>query len=334
MEHTPSPRSPLFFDQLTGIPTVLEWMLTLAGGIVPEPGGLIVCEIANLTRVDQAYGYAAGDRLLTEVLTRVQQALPERALTLRGTASHFVCWLPGMHGKLVEAFISHISRLACTRAVALTDARTVYPVLKLTSRSVDSATPLRVVLRALEQELRQQVGSAGLLSGRHEDLTAGEELEQRMHSLQLFGREPLIQQLLASLKLPARQPCLVTVVAPACADTAHLLAGVGLLLSGQQLPLAEVSCRPGDQAAPYALLTRSVYRFLDANLAANARQRVQTLCHTYPWVAGLFPELREGEPPPPAKDGRKLSAGQALLLLELSAHDPAHRARAQRTSGR
>lgn len=311
-------RSSQYIDTLTGLPTMQGWLSELVGGALPEAGGLIAVDVANVAAVNQTYGHASGDVLLRQAVIRSRQTLPDTAVCIRGAGSMLFAWLPEMRGAVADAFVSHLRQIVCAHPVALPGGKKVYPKLVLANRSLDGGANAFTAVQSLEQELLRQPDLSTAMAGSQRTLSTHDELEQALQSLRLFGRDDIIRQLLTALHLPTQQPRTVLVLAPPQADKIHLLSAVGNLLGGQQVPVAEVFCHHDDQSAPFSLLIALIYRFLTAFPAVQVRQRLQAICRAHPWIGGLFPTLCEGETPPPLPTDRDmLRDGQAAILLEL-----------------
>jgi len=319
----PSLPSPLFYDSLTGLPTVLGWINELDNHAFPESGGLIAFNISNVPIVNQTFGHTAGDVLLRQVIVRAHQALPESAVPIRGAGNRFFIWLPAATDTSTATAVDHLREIVCANPVTLPEQKTIYPKLTLVQRLVTHGTAVCEILPLLEQQLARQPEAQPLTLGGDPQAAAQEELERQLQSLRLFGREKIAQQIMLALRLPAIQPRTVLLVAPPEADKAQLLTSISTILGNQQMPVAEVFCRPSDQMVPFSLLSALLERFLAGFPGSQMRQRMHGICLSHPWIAGLFPSLHGDEVQTPLPERSSvIRDGLVAVLLELARSIP------------
>lgn len=321
---TPSSRAALYQDSLTGLLTVQGWVKELLGSVFPSDGGMVAFEVAGVSGVNQTFGYAAGDVLLCEVVARARQALPSTTILMRGRGYTLFAFLPTASGMVVEAFESHLRQSVCTRGVTLPGGEQITPRLVTAVLSVKGDSPVLDAVQTLERNLVRQPEYTGEPAGIQRVVSARDEMDHRLEAVRLYGRDELIERILAELKLPGLQPETVIIVAPPQAGKTRLLGNMIRLLDGQHLPRAEVICRPSDQQVPFTLMVSMISQFLTAYPTELLQQRMGTLCSsTSPWLTGLFPVLRGfGEPPPPPKEEEQLRHGLEAVLMALVRHIP------------
>jgi GGDEF domain-containing protein len=152
----PSSRAALYQDSLTGLPTVQGWVKELLGSVFPADGSLIACEVAGVASVNQAFGHAAGDLLLREVVARARKALPPTAVLMRGREYTLFAFLPDLSGMVVDAFVSHLRQGVCGNPLALPGGEQIYPKLVTVVQPVVNNTPVLDAVVALERTLVRQ----------------------------------------------------------------------------------------------------------------------------------------------------------------------------------
>ncbi len=321
---TPSSRAALYQDSLTGLLTVQGWVKELLGSVFPTDGGMIACEIVGVNSVNQTFGHAAGDALISEVVLRVRQALPPTTILMRGRGNTLFAFLPGVSGMIIDAFVSHLRQSVCGTPLPLPGGEQIFPKIVTAVLSVEGNTPVLEAAQTLERSLVRQPEYASEPTGVQRAVSAIDELTHRLEAVRLFGRDELIERILAELKLPVLQPETVILVAPPQAGKTRLLGNIISMMDGQHLPRAEVVCRASDQQVPFTLMVSIITQFLTAYPTALLQQRLGTLCtSTSPWLVGLFPVLRGyGEPPPPPREEEELRHGLEAVLMELVRYIP------------
>jgi len=150
-----------------------------------------------------------------------------------------------------------------------------------------------------------------------------EELDHRLATLGLFGREGCIEQILSYLHLPNLQPRTAIIVGPAQAGKTRLLTGLANMFRGQRLKVVEASCRPSDRQIPGALLGAIIYQLLTSFTPKEVTELFAPVVETQRWLIGLFPMLgRLTAPAPPPDDTREISMGLSMLLLKIVRESP------------
>ncbi|MHB9026398.1 MAG: HEAT repeat domain-containing protein [Armatimonadota bacterium] len=325
MELSPSAQSAQHQDPLTGLITLDGWLAQLGDGIVPAAGSLLACDVVSLRHINALFGATAGETFLCVVVDRIRQALPDKAVVIRGPESVLLAWLPSDRGLVAQAFASHVRQTVRGRPVELTGGEEVVP--KVTTATIDLAakTPATAALDALRQELQQRHPETSAVSRDSDAIAASrEELQQRLKMPHLLGRDYLFEELLAKLDLPALQPKVVCVVGPAKAGKSRLLSDLAALLRSQSLPLVEVTCSDGPRPVSCGVLKELATGFL-TKAPDPLPDDISKLAREHPWLGALFPALHTGiTPTPPVPDGdfplRRVLESLLRALARVSPH--------------
>ncbi|HEY3377610.1 MAG TPA: HEAT repeat domain-containing protein [Armatimonadota bacterium] len=305
-------------DTVTGLRTLRGWIADSPEGQLSATGQLILLDVLGVGSVTLKYGRDAGDTLLFQVARRVGQVQPRSSVLTRGNGNTFLYWLPNATEELAQDFIAHLRQEILGTPITLPNADAVSPKLIFTSLTVEAGTRLQTAIQSLERELVRQPEFSAIPTCISRAVSAHEELDRRLSAMGLFGRDELVEQILASLQLPAMYPQTVLVAGLANSGKTRLLNSIAKLLGAQRLPLAEVDNRPSDQAVPCTLLAAVLYQFLSAYPPEMLAQRLGAVLQANPWLVGLFPTLGEAQgAPPPPQDGAVVRRVLEAILAEL-----------------
>ncbi|HEX2948302.1 MAG TPA: AAA family ATPase, partial [Armatimonadota bacterium] len=312
-------QTPTMQDPITGIPTLQGWETRLSGGLLPTAGSLIAIHIVGISGLQQQAGRAASDTLQRELIHRIQQIVPGNGMLVRGNGNTFFAWLPLVSEAVAADFINRIRQTVCTIPISVPESAPVIPKVIMTSLAIAPNSSVRTALQQLERELVRQPEFNAAPTGISRATDTREELDHRLTAMGLFGRDQLVEQILASLRLPAPMPHTVIVAGPPQAGKTRMLNSLAKLFGGQRLPLAEISCRPADQSMPCTLLAAVIYQFLTAYPQDMLQQRLGSIYQGNPWLARLFPVLGNAENAPATPEDT-VAVRRALesILLELA----------------
>lgn len=291
----------LFQDHLTGLYNMQGWIQAHPRGVLESDGALVALACQGLHGIEHTYGAEASDAALCEVVARLQSLAPTEATLLRGDGAVLILWCPAViHEPSVLA--EHLQQQLNTEPIIFPDGSSMGVDVERAIVPVHAGVPCQEGLLALKQALvRQPVRVAAQDQDADSPLAV---LNRQLAGMRLYGHERLIEDVLAQLKLPSLQPETVLVVGAPTVGKHRLLSCVAKYLEGHA-PVAEVTCRPSDQAVPCSLLTALISRFLIAHNPQALLARLEPVMREHPWLASLFPLFRGSEPPPAPPEGQE-----------------------------
>ncbi len=126
-----------------------------------------------------------------------------------------------------------------------------------------------------------------------------QELANLLDGIRLYGRERQIEDILKILDLPAIHPCTIILVGPPESCPSRFLTGFANLLNGQQVPIAQVNCRPASRDIPNGLLVSLLSGFFNAYPKRRLMDLIGMIVQIHSWLGWYFPVLRVTHDPPP-----------------------------------
>jgi len=316
IESTEPPSSPLFIDQLTGIPLKRDWLMHLPEGQLSSDGYLLGVKVAEVARINQRFGPEAGDHLISEISHRIAQSLPPSTTLLRGSGIKFIAWLPVISDAQAKVYRAQVQEAIFSTPVTLHDGAAMHPSFMI------SALPGRCGQRAHDaiETLEHTLSHETLIrfSPRLTGLESQEALLEASLETMRFSRQVgLVESTLTRLDLPALSPKTVVIVAPQHAGKTRLLACLAKLIDDRHNPIAEIRCRPCHQDVPYWLMTALLAQLLVYYPRQTLDQRFHSVIRNFPWLCRLFPIFTAEHVTAPPDDLPHLSQGLQALLLEM-----------------
>lgn len=303
---------------LTGLPTAHDWSREQPNGCFCTAGSLIALDIIGLGGVVQKYGREAGDHFVREIVAHLRQIMPRQGVLLCGAGNVLLIWFPSVADSTAREFLAYLRQRICATPITLPGNASVLPRMALASVGADGRSSIDGALQAVTRELVRQPEFSAPPTGVTRAVSVREELDHRLAAMSLFGRDGLIEQVLAALRLPAMLPQTVLIVAPPQAGKTRLLSSIARLFGGQRLPIAEINCRPSDQSLPGTSLASIIYQFLSAYPPDIIEQRLAYLSQANPWLCGLFPVLGAAEEAPaPPNDAAMVRRVLQTMLMDL-----------------
>lgn len=304
-------------DALTGLLTIRGWNDTLVNGVIMTDGMLIALHLAGMSGLTQKSGQAAGDEFFVEVVHRLQQLLSPGQLLMRGEGNGLLLWLPALDEITLKEMMSCIRKATCAAPVVV-EGDVVQANLITASLPVSANMRVSDATHALERELVRQPEFCIPPTSIEPAVLAQEELDRRLAHSGLFGRDALVEQILASLQLPGLHPQTVVLVGPAQAGKYRVMSTVVKLLGSQHLPIAEITCHATDQFISCTLLVTLIQQFIASYPRDLLEQRLGYIVQANTWLGSLFPVLRRGDSPPsPPDDVAVLRRILEAVLLEM-----------------
>ena len=123
-------------DQVTSLPNARASYLRLdqeinRGEREGRTVGVLFMDLNGLKPVNDSYGHAAGDRLLTETANRLRQSLRSYDFLGRVGGDEFLAILPGLDAGYIEKTRAHLKRALSSTPVEITDGVGVRPVISI-----------------------------------------------------------------------------------------------------------------------------------------------------------------------------------------------------------
>lgn len=280
------------YDRLTGQVKFDSWLERCPHGCIPHAGVLLLIRALRLTHTIHTCGYNAADALLHAAAVQARAGLPADGQLFIGVpAGTFILWLPGWSPERATAmgrqFVEAMHGDPSFSALGVSHA----PHFVCAARAAAAGDVITEVLDALEHDLDHQppVMPPG------KAVTTLARLEQRLPQLRMVGHEGTLEVILKQLDLHHDRFALVLVVGEVQTGKTPLLSGIARFVAGQQVPSAELACRPHDREVPFALIAALLTQFLGLYPPGETCRRMTAVSATYPWLGRLFPLLRRPE---------------------------------------
>lgn len=306
---------PLFLDGLTTLPTLTGWVSACPNGSAPAEGCLLAVSVRELETSAERYHRDIADELFLTLARRVRQAMRDDDVLLRGHGFTLWLWLPGAHES--DAFRTRLHGALAEEPVIWPDGAALRPPV-LAAQAVAEGEAFEPVRQALTTALAR---ARQVPAGPESAETPLATLNNRLDALRLFGREPLLESLLAQLHLPALRPETIVLTGEPDSGKSRVLSCAARYLDGQG-PMAEVACRPSDRLVPYHLLVAMIGRLLAGWPPQALRETLCEVCAQYPWLGSLFPALPIGVSITPPAELGQLRRGLEAMLLALAGAGP------------
>ncbi|MEI7833480.1 MAG: HEAT repeat domain-containing protein, partial [bacterium] len=303
-------------DLLTGLLTLKGWVNELAEGRFTSSGYILSIRLTDLEHINQMYGQPGGDILLTQVVKLLQSWISEQTLLVRESRSALVyLWMPGSsHDEAQQmALLLHQSLFAS--GIMIASGVDIHPRVVVTIIPVSEHDVVYDVISKLERlEVREPALDAPEIRAANGSLAL---LNAVLEENRTFGLEPLVEKINACINLRAmKHPQTILLLSPLQSVKSRTLSIVGGFLGSSNIPMASVSCHPSDRVVRCGLMAAILLSLIPSYPPELLRIRVFPLCKANPWLASLFPTLRQDEAAPTPPDDPKLVRTTLLAVLQ------------------
>ncbi len=305
-------------DPLTGLPTLKGWAGGLPEGRFASMGHILSLRLSDLVQINQMYGLAASDILLTQVATLLKNWLSGQQLLVRESRSDaFYLWMPGSSHDETQQLALRLQQSLFASGVMITSGVEIHPRMAVTILPVAAQASVYSVIEELDRmEVREPALEAPTVNNGDSALAM---LNVALEHHRTFGLEQLIEQIHASINQQSmKQPQTIFLLAPPPAVKSRTLGVVGSFLGSSNIPMAHVSSHASDRDVSCGLLVAILLALMPSYQPELLFARVLPLCDASPWLCGLFPTLIKHDAAPPPPGNHKLvcdTLTQVLLAM-------------------
>lgn len=303
-------------DPLTGLPTLKGWAGDLPEGRFASMGHILSLRLSDLMQINQMYGLAESDILLTQVATLLKSWLSGQQLLVRESRSDaFYLWMPSSTHDETQQLALRLQQSLFASGVLITSGVEIHPRIAITILPVTAQASVYSVIEELDRmEVREPALEAPAINNGDSALAM---LNVALEHHRTFGLEQLIEQIHASINQESmKQPQTILLLAPPAAVKSRTLGVVGNYLGSSKIPMAHVSCHASDHDVNCGLLAAILLALMPSYQPELLFARVLPLCDANPWLSGIFPTLLQHDTAPPPPSNYKLVCDTLTQVLQ------------------
>ncbi len=305
-------------DLLTGLLTLKGWVNELIEGRFSSSGYILSLRLTDLAHINQMYGQEECDILITRVAQMLQGWVHEQTLLVRESRSALIyLWMPGSNHDETQQMALRLQQSLFASGIMIASGVEIHPRVVVTIIPVSEHDQVYDVVSKLERlEVREPALDAPVNSAANGSLALLNAALEEHHT---FGLEPLVEKIHSFINLKAmKRPQTILLLAPLQSVKSRTLGIVGDFLGSSNIPLANVSCHPSDREVRCGLLAAILLTLIPSYPPELLRARVFPLCTLNPWLASLFPTLRQDEAAPlPPDDPELVRTTMQAVLQEM-----------------
>jgi diguanylate cyclase (GGDEF)-like protein len=295
------------------------------------PLGVILVDLDDFRKVNEAHGRLAGDVVLRQVALLLHEGRQRGGYAVRYAGDEFFVFLEGADGERARGVAEEIRRRVAQELIAIPhagDGVSLTASLGVAALPEDAETASRLIERVRRAAAHaKRLGKNRVSRDVGERLPTEQEALRQLHRPRLFGREQELafcRGLLERAGEPGNR--LVLVEGPHGVGKSRLLAELPALARAAGLPFLQGGCLAENRSVPYSAVTPWIQEYFDrapervAPVAARlAGPRLAALGTILPLLEG-----RKGraETMPPPERRRELFHGLLDLLGLMSEGGP------------
>jgi len=313
--------SALLYDFLTDLPLISAWANQFPGGVFSLPGGIIAINFVGIGQLQQRHGHTTAEMVVQEIIARCQHYLPYEGTLVRGVMCELLIWLPQATPAVTEAIRYQLCIDVCPLPIPLPDGSQYYPRVLAAAKDVTAGDLMLETIRELELLLYRETAVNRIPPPPDANATLQARVLAEIAAHELFSYEHFLELTLAHLDLPEPHPRSVFIVGATSTGATRLLTSEALLLESVGYSAITVICHPQNRDVPFYLVCALLSHFLWGMNRGQYQAQLAGYLAYAPWLAMLFPMLRQQFDPPPIPTNKSVLRRGLCTLLRAIASD-------------